>query len=112
MEMMNTQINLFTGEQLRDAGIKRAIDNANEKTEKWAYMAYTFLTVYVRSNGEFMTEDVRLASSEIVPQPPSNRAWGGVIVRAVKSGLIIRKGFRNVKNNKAHCTPASVWVKA
>ena len=56
-----------------------------------------------------MTEDIRLASEKKVPIPPSNRAWGGVVVRASKAGLITRAGFSNVKNAKAHSTPATVW---
>jgi len=56
-----------------------------------------------------MTEDVRISSEGIIEIPPSNRAWGGVIVRAVKSGLIKRIGFQNVNNPKAHKTPATLW---
>ena len=56
-----------------------------------------------------MTEDVRLASEKEIPMPPSNRAWGGIVVRASKAGLISRVGFSNVKNAKAHKTPATVW---
>jgi hypothetical protein len=57
-----------------------------------------------------MTEDVREASKHQLSEPPSARAWGGIIVKAVKCGLIYRKGFRNVSNVKAHRTPASLWA--
>ena len=56
-----------------------------------------------------MVEDVREASKGVVPVTPSTRAWGGVVVRASKAGVIKRKGFKNVKNAKAHCTPATLW---
>ena len=97
------------GSQLRDKGIKQAIDNANDTHEKWSVKAYNFLTDYIKSHHTFMTEDVRLASEKQIPLPPSNRAWGGIILRASKAKLITRVGFSNVKNTKAHQTPATVW---
>lgn len=99
----------FTGQQKRDRGIKRAIDNANDKVENWSGLAYIFLKDYIRTHKEFMAEQVRMASIGRVPDPPSKRAWGVIIVRAKKQGLIERVGFRNVTNSKAHCTPATVW---
>ena len=106
---MDKTLTLFNGKELRDIGIKQSVDNANFSHEKWSDNAFEFLIKYIQSNEEFMTENVRIASEGIIPEPPSKRAWGGVIVRAVKLGLINRKGFRNVKNAKAHCTPATLW---
>ena len=97
------------GSQLRDKGIKKAVDNANDTHEKWSDKAYKFLVGYIKSHQEFMTEDLRLDSEKEIPKPPSNRAWGGIILRAVRAGLIHRVGFSNVKNVKAHRTPATVW---
>ncbi len=85
------------------------MENADKQSYKWTYYAYQFLIDYIKSNKEFMAEDVRIASEGIVEAPPSKRAWGGIFVKAVKSGLIKRKGFMNVKNAKAHCTPATLW---
>ncbi|HDY88544.1 MAG TPA: hypothetical protein ENH82_10605 [bacterium] len=56
-----------------------------------------------------MAEDIRFASKDIVPDPPSARAWGSVVFRAVRNGLIHKVGYRNVTNEKAHCTPATLW---
>ena len=97
------------GSQLRDKGIKQAIDNADNTHEKWSDKAYRFLVNYIKSQNEFMTEDLRLASEKEIPKPPSNRAWGGIILRAVRARLITRDRFSNVKNAKAHKTPATVW---
>ena len=97
------------GTELRDKGIKKALDNANNTHDKWSDKAYNFLLKYIKYQYEFMTEDVRVASEKAIPKPPSNRAWGSVILRASRSGLINRVGFANVKNAKAHKTPASVW---
>lgn len=95
-----------TGQELRDLGIQQSIDSANSKIENWSEIAYNYLLEYVKDHSEFMIEDLRNSSVGIVPIPPSNRAWGGV---AVKSGIIERKDFRNVKNPKAHYTPATLW---
>lgn len=103
------QTSFFSGEELRDSGMKRVLDNADEQIPQWSHFAYNFLLTYIKDNKEFMVEEVRLASEDHIPPPPSARAWGGIIVKAVKSGLVRRSGFRNVKNAKAHCTPASVW---
>lgn len=106
---MQNQLNLFNGNDLRDEGIKRSVDHADDVIDSWSDRAYRFLNDYIKSNREFMAEDVRVASINQLPEPPSLRAWGGVFVRAAKSGLIVRIGFRNVINHKAHSTPASVW---
>jgi len=97
------------GGELRDIGIKTALDNADSTHDKWSDRAYIFLLNYIKSHREFMTEDVRVASEKEIPIPPSKRAWGGIVLRASKAGLIERIGFSNVKNIKAHRTPATVW---
>jgi hypothetical protein len=102
-------LDLFTSQQNRDKGIEQALKHANEVQPLWSEKAYNCLLRFIQWNDEFMTEDLREFASLSLPEPPSNRAWGGIIVRAVKNGLIERKGFKNVKNAKAHCTPATLW---
>ncbi|HRG36916.1 MAG TPA: hypothetical protein PK289_00130 [Bacteroidia bacterium] len=101
----------LTGSELRDKGISNAIGHAEFKNPGWNEQAYEFLLKYIKTVDEFMAEDLREAAKGIVIEPPSLRAWGGVIVRASKQKLIKRTGFRNVTNAKAHATPASVWSK-
>jgi len=103
-------IDFTRGEDLRDEGIERAITHADYASEGWSELAYAFLKKYIESHSIFMAEDVRQAASGIVPLPPSNRAWGGIMVRAAHENLIYRCGFRNVKNARAHCTPAALWA--
>lgn len=103
------QLNLFSGAELRDNGITAALENADRQICNWSYHAYQFLLEYTKANKQFMAEDVRNASIGIIETPPSSRAWGGILVKAAKSGLIKRIGFKNVKNAKAHCTPATLW---
>lgn len=107
--MNNSQTELFQGQYYRDRGIEQAIVHADSCAPCWSEDAYRFLMDYIRHCHEFMAEDVRAASIGTIPEPPSDRAWGGIIIRAVKCGKIRRKGFRNVKNIKAHCTSATLW---
>ena len=107
---MTNQLNMFESSTLRDEGIKQALQSAEDKAENWGEQAYSFLLEYIKTHTEFMAEEVRVASSGIVPEPPSKRAWGGVIVRARKNNLIESKGFSLVSNPKAHRTPATLWI--
>jgi len=106
---MHKQLNLFSGQHLRDVGMQRAMQHANNKIDSWTCKAYKFLLSYIQTNKVFMCEDVREASKGIVESPPNNRAWGGIFAKAAKLHIIKRKGFKNVANAKAHCTPATLW---
>jgi hypothetical protein len=107
---MEEQLDLFKGSKLRDLGIDQSFENAENKCEKWGSLAYSFLLQYIKENDTFMAEDVRVASQSIVPDPPSKRAWGAIFVMAKKNKIIKSIGFGNVKNPKAHRTPATLWA--
>ncbi len=98
-----------TGEQLKLKGIERAIDNADDKCENWSEKAYNFAKEYIKKVPYFMTEEIREASKGRLEEPPSNRAWGGIVRRLKKSGLIRHYTYDQVKNPKAHKANASVW---
>lgn len=102
-------LDLFASQQNRDKGIEQSLNHANEVHSEWSVKAYNFLLKFIQSNDEFMTEQVREASKDEVPEPPSKRAWGGIIVKARSKGLIERIGFKSVSNVNAHCTPATYW---
>jgi hypothetical protein len=108
---MNAQIELDfkRSRTAAQAGIQKAIDHANAVNKDWQTKAFDFLTEYIKTNRIFMVEDVRFASQSIIPSPPSQRAWGAVIRKAVKDGLIEQNGYQKVKNVNAHSTPAAVW---
>lgn len=114
---MNTQTELFQGRQNRDAGMKRAIDHADSVHQDWKERAFRLLKWYVNSgdlNKTFLAEDVRKYTESVsLPEPPSKRSWGAVIMRAVKEGVIKHTGqYAKVKNPKANCANAAVWTKA
>jgi hypothetical protein len=107
--MVRKEMSCQTGEELRDQGMKLALDNANEKTENWYDKAYNRVVEHSKKESEFMVEDVREAARGILAEPPSNRAWGLVVRKAKSNNVIKWVRYDKVKNPKAHCTPASVW---
>ncbi len=104
-------LKIVTGKDTRDAGIKKAVEHADEAVPGWSEKGYQLLLVFLsKHNGPFMAEEVRSYAALIdFPLPPHARAWGGVIARAAKAGIITRVGYSKVKNVKAHCANAAVW---
>lgn len=104
------QLPLPLGKELKQIGMQKALDNAERVNPGWKKRAYDFLCEYVKKNvGEFLAEDVREASKGIVPEAVNKRAWGGIFYKASFDGIICKVGYRNVKNAKAHATPATLW---
>lgn len=102
----------LSGEDLKNEGIERSKNNADASHNgNWSQVAYKFLVEYIRNPKvkTFMTEDIRMASGDKVPEPPSLRAWGSIIVRASKEGLIQAVGYNTVSNPRAHKAFARVW---
>ncbi|MCT8340528.1 hypothetical protein MG296_10720 [Flavobacteriaceae bacterium TK19130] len=99
------------GEKLRDAGIAQAMETADNCNENWSQKAFDFLRNFAKKEPSFLTEEVRRAATKSgeVPEPPSNRAWGGVIVRAKRAGIIKSLGIKPVTNPKAHMAFATYW---
>lgn len=111
---MQTELN-FTAERLRDIGMNMAIESAEKLSdESWGEKCYQLLKKYLLVNCQpFMTEYFRawVETGNKLAEPPSKRAYGGIIARAHKSGLIKHCGYSQTSNVKAHKTPASVWQK-
>lgn len=95
----------------RNKGIDKAVTHADEETVNWSNRAYQFLLAFLNNhNGPFMAEEVRSYADQLdFDLPPSNRAWGSVVLKAVRSGLIERCGIQAVRNKKAHCANAALW---
>jgi hypothetical protein len=94
----------------RDAGIAHAVGAAEIKEPGWIDKALTCIKRYPFNT--FMTEELRMWShANGLPYPPNSRAWGGVVKVAKQKNLIRHVGYDNVRNPKAHGTPASRWEK-
>ena len=106
--MTQTDLN-FSGADLRDRGMQQAVDHANEVSNGWSAIALTFVEHYAMNNLTFSGERVRGASAGIVPEPPHLRAWGGVMMKAAKMGIIRKCGYVQVDNPNAHRANATLW---
>lgn len=95
------------------AGATLAASHADAVTAGWSDRAMEYLKMYSRAQGSepFMAEDVRLSAEKgaFVPSPPDGRAWGAVILRAKRLGLIKHAGYAPNKDPGCHGSPKSVW---
>lgn len=103
-------IDFETARRLRDAGMQRAIEHADAVCEQWSDRAYSIAEAYARLHSEFTGEQLRSYASAVgLELPPDGRAWGGVLNRLARTGLIRKGGYRNSTNPMAHCRPVTVW---
>jgi hypothetical protein len=92
----------------RDLGIERAATHANQVVAAWVDMAVDSLRVYSRTHEEFLTEDVReIAYALGLPQPPDGRAWGQVMRRGQREGVVERCGYAPA--HSSNCSPKVKW---
>lgn len=95
-----------------EQGAKRALDHANRVNDGWAERALEKLAEYIvtTEGSTFMAEDVRVKAYAGGLEPaPDNRAWGAVMKKAEKRGLIKWERFGTTKAKRCHRNPAGVW---
>ena len=94
----------------RDDGIQRAVDHADRVSHAWSVLAYQTLIEYIRyTDTYFLAEDFTgYALARHVPKPPDNRAFGAIIQRAARAGLIVKAGYREDR----YCSPKTLWRRA
>ena len=109
---------LFEATKLRDNGIKISADNAERVHNGWHGKADFLLSEFLcfkrhSADNKFLGEDVRkYAEDQGLAKPPSDRAWGSVMVRAARCGKVIKAGYALTTNSRAHRTPATLWTYA
>ncbi|MBS1915696.1 MAG: hypothetical protein JST87_05425 [Bacteroidetes bacterium] len=108
------QLSILDAIQARDAGIKKSSDHAEQVNPGWNERCYRLLQWWLSTKSKgfrFKTEDFRIASNleDMIEKPAHDRAFGGIIVRAFKAGLIRKIGTIQVVNPKAHCANATLW---
>lgn len=100
-------------ELLRDESIQRAVDHADRVTSEWSDRAYGMLVRYVRALGSgarVTSEAIRnYAEWHDLPTPPDKRAWGAVVLKAARAGVIEKAGWTTANDPKVHCNPVSLW---
>lgn len=94
-----------------ERGAERAKNHADSIRKAWSASAFACLTTIGQRDGVFMTEDVRIEAERDfgLPPPPDRRAWGAVILKASRAGLIRHLHYAPAKTPNSHGGPKSVW---
>jgi hypothetical protein len=90
-------------------GMKRALDHAEADCQGWGDTAMAYLHGYALSHERF-TGWLVTTSAELrraVPTPANAKAWGSVIQKAARLGIIQKDGFTTDPNR--HNNPVPVW---
>ena len=115
--MVGQQQTLFDTEPKirRDDGINRAVKHADEEVSRWSNMFYAYCLIWLKNKPagyEFLMEEIRMdAEKNGFPIPPSKRASGGAPLKLAKNNKIIKVGYGQTTNPKAHCANATRWAK-
>lgn len=108
--MTQPQLNISFAKKVRDKGIQRAVTHADHVHDSWSDKCYGLFKDFIRAqSAPFQTETFRHSIAGLLEEPPHARAFGSVVVRAVKAGLIKRVGSAPVSNVRAHRALANVW---
>lgn len=102
-----------TPEQLADAGGQLACDFAARITNTdWAMIAYSFLRGFAKYRKTFQCSDLREESKGVVPDHPNldPRAWGLVVKRAAKDGIIKPLGYARTERKVSHGRAEQTWT--
>ncbi len=99
------------GARRRDKGIKQSVDHAEDVHIGWSKKALDFLEAYAKAHHRFSCEMVRIEAKGKVPEPPSLRSWGSIMVLGSRKPRkwITQIDFTHVTNPKAHMANAAVW---
>lgn len=98
-----SQLDLSFVRERRDDGIARA---AASSGAAWQDKALASVAEYARTHDLFLTESIRFALPQL-EAPSDLRAWGQVMRRAAKEGLIERVGFARAKSS--NLSPKPLW---
>lgn len=108
---MDTQgaFDFTTARVERNHGMQRATDHAADSCIDWPDRAYAFLLAFAKSHETFQSEDVSDASKRdpSFPQPPTDRAWGSLYVKAQNAGAIEPCGM--ARSRRRHASVCILW---
>lgn len=108
-----TQLSIIDAIAEMEAGIQKAVENADARHPDWSAKAYSLLTVFIGTRqGAFRCEEFRQWCEGRLMPPPHDRAFGGVIRMAAKNKIIRQVGFDKTENPKAHRANCALWIKA
>lgn len=103
-----------SGHVLRDAGIALATAKADSIEPSWSDKAHHLMMSFLEhwKFEEFTAEESQLWMIEKgLNHPASSNAWGGVMLRLSKKGIIKKVGITNAKRKTSKARPIVVWQK-
>lgn len=107
---------VVSGRLLAREGAKRAADHADLVHPSWQDRAFGYLLEYLAaypSRCEITCESVRKhAEAKGFAAPPDKRAWGHIMLRGRRAGVLKRLGWTTADDPKVHCNPISLWGRA
>lgn len=100
--------------QLADDGARRAVEHANRELFGWEDEAIGWVREATKNLKLFTTSYVRLhARGRGFRDPPDSRAWGAVMKRAAKEGIIKPTNeFVGTSLRASHGRPERLWERA
>jgi len=110
---MNIDLNQRKAYQWAENGQMVALFNADSHSDGWSDRAYGYVVMYAQMNKgcEFMAENIRKFAYESgLDRPANERAFGPVMVRARKAGIIKDLGIRATSSVTAHCANAKYYT--
>lgn len=96
-------MSLIEGRILRDAGMEKA-DKA--VSDEWRDAADAIIRTLALSGKPFTAEDVR----GFVGDPPRCNAIGARFMSALRSGMIVRDGYKHATRKEAHARALAVYT--
>jgi len=97
---------LFTGQQLRDAGISQVLNNNVD----WIVLCVAEAERFAIDALCFTGEDIRLHCRIKVGQPRHHNAWGALINILIKRKIIVPTGqFKHMRDPTSHARLTPVY---
>jgi len=96
----------------KDIAIERAAQAQEKRVVGWSDKALELMRKYAPTVQDFITEDFRLwAEQNGLEKPKEPRAYGALLIRAKKAGIIYATGrYRCMKSEQSHNCPKMIWA--
>lgn len=102
-------MNLDQARAERDEGMAQALQHAERVQPQWGDVAYDALVDYAAQNRTFTSYDFRKDyHARGLPNPPTDKAFGPVFLRAVKEHVIAKVGYE--QHPERHASPTPLWA--
>lgn len=96
----------------KETAIARAAEAQEKRVNGWSDKGLELLRQYAPTVTDFITEDFReWAEKNGLEKPKEPRAYGALLVRGRKAGIIRATGnYRCMKSEQSHSCPKMVWT--